>query len=360
MHLSSANLAHYLIERGLVGAQEVVDGRLTIVDASRRNRNFKVIRTGAPGLFIKQMRDMQADAMLTLKREAACYHAARASLALSRIMPSLMRYDEGRHVLVLELLPQAESLLAYHTRQKVFPDEVGRLLGDALGVYHTQSAALLEDATLKSLLMRQTPVILTLSRGGHNMLGQFGRIGPAVSALLRQHRDFESLLDALGSEWRFDSLIHGDMKWDNVQVYSGPDGLDFRIVDWEMADFGDSAWDVGAVLQSFLSTWILSMPISNGLPPAAYIGMAAQPIDAMRPVLKAFWRAYANTRSYDNARERLELERCMRFGAARLTWAAIEQRLYVSQLDPAAAALLQVALNILKDPQRAVREILDA
>ena len=49
----------------------------------------------------------------------------------------------------------------------------------------------------------------------------------------------------------------------------------------------------------------------------------------------------------------------MRFGAARLTWSAIEQRLYVSQLDPAATALLQVSFNILKDPPRAVRDFVD-
>ncbi|MGH7212528.1 MAG: hypothetical protein ACREF1_13835, partial [Acetobacteraceae bacterium] len=138
-----------------------------------------------------------------------------------------------------------------------------------------------------------------------------------------------------------------------------PSGLDFRIVDWEMADFGDAGWDVGAVLQSFLAMWILSMPIASGLPPEAYIGMAAQPLEAMRPVLSAFWQAYAATRGFTAEQARRELERCMRFGAARLVWAAIEQRLYAPQLDVAAAALLQVSLNVLQDPPRAVQELLN-
>ena len=359
MHLTAANLAHFLMDRTLIGADEIVGGRVSIVDASRRNRNFKVIRQGAPGLFVKQMRDMQTDAMLTLKREAACYELARDVPALARIMPRLIRYDEARHTLTMELLPDAESLLAYHGRNRGFTAEIGRLLGEGIGVYHTGAGALLENEKLKALLMRQTPVILTLSRGGHAMLGHFGRIGPVVSAILQQHKDFEGLLDALGAEWRFDSLIHGDMKWDNVLVFSTENGLDFRIADWEMADFGDAAWDVGAVLQSFLSTWIMSMPIGSGLPPEGYIGMAAQPLDAMRPVLKAFWESYAKTRGFSQDEERRELVRSMRFGAARLTWAAIEQRLYVSQLDPAATALLQVSLNILKDPERAARDFID-
>jgi hypothetical protein len=104
----------------------------------------------------------------------------------------------------------------------------------------------------------------------------------------------------------------------------------------------------------------MSMPIGSGLPPEGYIGMAAQPLDAMRPVLKTFWESYAKTRGFSQEEKRRELIRSMRFGAARLTWAAIEQRLYVSQLDPAATALLQVSLNILKDPERAARDFIDA
>src|SRR4029450_8013632 len=249
--------------------------------------------------FVKQMRDMQGDAMLTLKREAACYELARDNPALSRLMPRLLRYEESRHMLVLELLPDAESLLNYHTRHKGFPIEIGRMLGEGLGIYQMHAGAMLEDERLKTLLIRQIPVILTLARGGHAMLARFGRIGPAFSALIQQHKDFEELLEALGAEWRFDSLIHGDMKWDNILVFKASETVDFRIIDWEMADFGDAAWDVGAVLQSFLSVWIMSMPMASGLPPEGYIGMAAQPLEAMRPVLKSFWEAYATTRGFD-------------------------------------------------------------
>jgi hypothetical protein len=110
------------------------------------------------------------------------------------------------------------------------------------------------------------------------------------------------------------------MKWDKVLLFQTPDGgLDFRIVDWEMADLCDADWDVGAVLQSFLAVWILSMPIASGLPPEHYVGMAAQPIEPMRPVLRAFWEAYASTfPALASPRERAKAGSSMRFGAARL------------------------------------------
>ena len=126
MHLTSANLAHFLMGRGMLGGDVVVGGGVTVVDASRRNRNFKVLCNGAPGLFVKQMRDMQNDAMLTLKREATCYELAAEHPALSRLMPHLVRYEASRHVLVIELLPESESLHSYYMRHKSFPVDLSK------------------------------------------------------------------------------------------------------------------------------------------------------------------------------------------------------------------------------------------
>jgi Phosphotransferase enzyme family len=359
MHLTVANVAQFLIDRGLLDPAGVVAGDLVVLDASRRNRNFKIV-TGAGGLFVKQMREMQADAMLTLRREAVCYELARTDPALGRLMPRLVAYDAQRCVLVVELVAGAESLAEQQQRGGAFPPALGAALGAAIGSYHSRAGAIAESEAIAPLFARQVPVVLTLGRGGHAMLGQLGQIGPALSAVIQGQPEFQCLLDALGAEWRQDSLIHGDMKWDNVLVFPGAGPTpDFRIIDWEMADMGDAAWDVGAVLQSFLSAWILSMPIASGLAPDRYVALASRPLEAMRPVMGAFWRAYADTRAFGAAEERRQITRCLRFGAARLVWSAIEQRLYAPALDPAATALLQVSFNILQNPARAVAELLD-
>jgi hypothetical protein len=361
MYLNVANVAYFLIWHGLLSPTEVVASDLVVLDASRRNRNFKIIRSGGPGLFVKQMREGQPDAMTTLRREAACYERARDDPALSRLLPRLITYDPARHLLIVELLSEAESLADRHARERTFPVEFGRMLGEGLGLYHAQAPGIVDNEVMRSLFARQIPVVLNWRDGGHAALGQYGGVGPALSAIVQQHPEFQTLLDAIGAEWRFDNLIHGDMKWDNVLVFPGPGGdLDFRIVDWEMADLGDADWDVGAILQSFLTVWVLSMPIASGLPPERYVAMAAQPIEQMRPVLQAFWKAYAATRGFAEAARTGALERSMRFGAARLVWAVFEQRLYTTQLDPAALALLQVSLNILKNPAQAVVDLLGA
>jgi hypothetical protein len=211
-------------------------------------------------------------------------------------MPRLIAYDPGRHLLIVELLPDAESLAERHARERTLPAQIGRMLGEALGIYHARAGSFAENESTHSLFARHVPVVLAWQRGGHAALGQHGGVGQEISSIVRRNPEFETSLDAIGADWRFDSLIHGDMKWDNVLVFPTPSGgLDFRIVDWEMADIGDADWDVGAILQSFLMVWIQSMPISSGLPPERYVARWPQsrssPCDrCCKPSGRPMWR----------------------------------------------------------------------
>ncbi len=51
MVLNSSNIVHYLLERGLVTGQQIVDGDYMVVEAPRRNRNFKIVKRDQTGLF---------------------------------------------------------------------------------------------------------------------------------------------------------------------------------------------------------------------------------------------------------------------------------------------------------------------
>jgi hypothetical protein len=42
MTLTAPTLVHYLLGRGLLTRRSIVDGDLTVIDVSRRNRNFKL------------------------------------------------------------------------------------------------------------------------------------------------------------------------------------------------------------------------------------------------------------------------------------------------------------------------------
>ena len=176
------------------------------------------MRQGATGLFVKQMRDHADRRHAHPEARGACYEVAATFPKSRRIMPRLIRYDEARHTLVLELLPEAESLLAYHRHHKAFRSRSAQVWARRSALYHGRQARCREPR-LKASAAPDTGDP-TLGRGGHDILGRSAYRADSFGAA-PQHKDFEGLLDALGAEWRFDSLIHGDMKWDNVLVFPG-------------------------------------------------------------------------------------------------------------------------------------------
>ena len=68
--LTPYTLAPYLQARGLIDQRSVVDGRLQIVDASRRNYNFKVV-CGDRAYMVKQ--GVGPGRAATIRNEAAVY-----------------------------------------------------------------------------------------------------------------------------------------------------------------------------------------------------------------------------------------------------------------------------------------------
>ena len=52
--LDQSEVATYLLRRGLISEACIVDGDFQVVDASRRNRNFKAISKAGPSYMLKQ------------------------------------------------------------------------------------------------------------------------------------------------------------------------------------------------------------------------------------------------------------------------------------------------------------------
>src|SRR5262245_32461977 len=113
MFLTSYNLADYLVASGLIAKRALVAGDFALVEAGRRNRNFKILRRDEAGLFVKQIKTPTAEAIATLQREAIFYRTVATNPAyrgLQLCTPRFVRYDERRHTLLVQLLSNAESL----------------------------------------------------------------------------------------------------------------------------------------------------------------------------------------------------------------------------------------------------------
>ncbi|MCB9152266.1 MAG: aminoglycoside phosphotransferase family protein [Caldilineaceae bacterium] len=359
MILTAENILFYLLERGLVTMHSVVDGDLVVVESSSRNRNFKVIRRKQPGYFVKQVQQWDQASIDLVRREADCYqlvHQEAEFDALAALMPAFHGYDAASNTLVVGLLPDGENLSEYHRRLDVYPVDVAKMLGQALGALH---APLDQDShpIQQRGLPGTVPWILSAhqlnQQPAHNAQGA----NQQVLSIIHKYTQFHPLLDQLRQQWRRETLIHGDVKWDNCLLYRRDEQLRLKLIDWETADWGDPAWDVGAIFQAYLVYWIMTIPIQPDTPPAHFLHLAPQPLEAVQPALITYWQAYQQQRGLASAAAQELLTRSAQYGAARMLQTAYEYMVYAPQISGNALCMLQVSLNILSQPEAAVHEL---
>ena len=352
--LGQADVVPYLVDTGLIERSAVVHGRLKVTDASRRNLVHAVTSDGLPTYVVKQPR--QAGDPGVAREAAVLRHlgALGGEHGLRDVLPVLVAYDERRELLVLEGPPGGQDLREHHARGR-FSMLPARAAGQALALLHLLPAdavgvrpAGLDPAWPLSWHRPRVQHLFELSAGG-----------VALLRLVQGSRDLCDALDDLRETWRPQSVIHGDVRWENCVAVPAPAArrrTRVLMVDWEMAGPGDPCLDVGAFLAEYLAAWVNSIPIVDSRDPARMLRHALSPLNRMQPALARFWAAYVTT-SREHARER-SLTRVVRFAAVRLLHAAVEQARDAGELRARTVCVLQLGLNLLRRPDEAAAHVL--
>jgi hypothetical protein len=232
-------------------------------------------------------------------------------------------------------------------------------MGTELGTYHSETGRELGNRTDVDFLPRQPPWILSIHRHPESAARFLSGGNAQLVSLVQQSPDFQRHIDELRDEWQQDSLIHGDIKFTNCIVFTQTDGtLGFRIVDWELADYGDAAWDVGGVFQAYLDFWIESMPTHLEGRPDQIAARAKYPVESMQPAIREFWNTYVAKRGLVAAEASRHLERCLRYAASRMIQSAFESMTTAPQFHRYGVTMMQVSLNVLQNPREACRDLL--
>ena len=158
--------------------------------------------------------------------------------------------------------------------------------------------------------------------------------------------------------WRPETLIHGDIKSDNILVAAPLDGGESEaqwlwIVDWELVQIGDPAWDLGSALHDYLILWTSSMPLRPDRSVAEMINQARYPLSVLRPAIRALWQGYRAAAGLDVPGNKSGADalfrRAVAFSAARLFMAALELAHEQEELPVQSVLLIQLGVNILAD-----------
>jgi hypothetical protein len=360
--LTQRAVVPYLLQRKWISAQSVVESDLAVVDASRRNLNFQVISERGPCYLLKQ--GVGPDGVETVAREAAIYERLQSSIEsreLDRYLPRFISYDPKEQILIIELIRDAQALREYHDRRGRFLPAIAESIGTALSTLHRLNRVDIERGEDGDRFKLRPPWIISIHRPNLAMIEEVSGANIHAIRIIQQFPEFRELLEGLRREWVNQALIHFDIKWDNCLIVarrSGRQSADLKIIDWELAGFGDPCWDVGSAFNDYLSYWLRSIPITGETPPERFLELARYPLRKMQPAIRAFWESYARRMELDAATSSEWLLRAVKYAAARLVQTVYEGLHYSNKLTGNAVCSLQLSLNILRRPQEAVVQLL--
>jgi Ser/Thr protein kinase RdoA (MazF antagonist) len=303
----------------------------------------------------------------TLAQEAAFHRACRSHPDLAPFLeavPLLIDFDETQPVLMFDRIADAvglASLLEAEGRRDV-ATEAAFALGSRLGTLHRRSRSIPgERDGPAAWLLREPPWVLSLQHPGIAWLAELTPANADTLRILRSDGTFAERFEQLSACWRTECVIHGDVRLDNILVQSDDSGsaggLKVWIVDWEMVQVGDPAWDVAGALQDFLVNWVSTMPMEGGLSAEERAARARWPIASLRRVTRAVWSGYRRGAGLEPAEAGELLSRAVVFSAARLIQSAYEAAVGADRLPGQSVILLQLAANVLAEPERALVQL---
>lgn len=359
------SLADTLLQHGLLTEQALAEGDVMVAVSKSRHQLFSVLSRRSDSYFVKRAEAVEMDAFETLGREALLYQmiATEPELTpLAGFIPRFVKYDRGSNIFVLGYLDKAINLQRFALTQAGMIEPVIARLGAAVAAMHRIRPRHRKDpASGKPLFPCKPQWILqahaTMSPN-HQMLTNGNR---QLLDILRGPMGLAAELDRLHREWKTDTFIHTDLKLENCLICETPGepaAPKLYLIDWEMADYGDAAWDVASIFQSLLLLWIESIPSGSGRPLEEVSAQAKVPIGQVQATIRAFWHSYADAMELKPAPRDRALHRATRFLGARLVQRAYERMARSSNIDAHSFLILQVATNVMKNTENAIVELL--
>jgi aminoglycoside phosphotransferase (APT) family kinase protein len=298
------DIVAYLSASGLLDGAAVIGGALDVSALTGRNLNL-IVRQGASALLLKQPVWLD-DNVNAIRAEMDFYTKIlpRLPLDVRAQVPNLVRADRSADVIVIAFIDRAVPLAQLFAtgmndaRAMQAIHQLGRFLGAVHNLDLQDQAE--GDDSLKDL-SREPPWAFRVHRPTPK---EFALISPGAYECIKHIQQNDRLcavLDEGCRTWSPRTLIHGDIRSENVlSVQPGAaDGnppSSICVVDWELVQIGDPAWDIAGFVQILLQHWLSLW--TPGTPMAAFDDAAIRSSPFMiglRNTVRVFLRAYHET-----------------------------------------------------------------
>lgn len=362
MFLTEVRIAcESLIQNRLVTCSNANAEQLYVTPRGGRNRNTKVHDFAGAAYHVKQPLIRSDQSTRLLLREIDLYSLAQGNsiAALSRLLPRLVHVDREQLFLVIEDLPGARTLWECFllTGGPSGSIRLIRSLGEALAKVHL--ALQCAPRAWQTSLLRELPWVFNIHKPEPGLLSVLSPANLRLIHALQSEPKLAEQLDHLGDQWQLNTPIHSDLKSDNILVLPtnpdlASDGVQIRIIDWELLQFGDAAWDIAGVLQDLVFFWINSMSSPTAADIKALVSSAQYPWTDVQAAMSSFWEGYKNAAGIDGSAGNHLLLRAVSFSAVRMIQSAYELAFTLPALPFESILLLQLAANVLTNTEMAL------
>jgi aminoglycoside phosphotransferase (APT) family kinase protein len=367
MLVSYEAIVDYLLTQELIVPDNIVSNELIVADASRRNCNVFISREAGPSYFLKQeTRDrVGADKKVgSIAYEAEIYRLLQSIQGNETFLPYLPRcygYDAQQRILILEGIPGSISLAEYQYRHGRAYVQLGANLGKALATLHKITTVNRERFAQLPGIPTNPPWVFFFDQPHYWIYINSSAANLEFVRILQHSTELCNCLVGLRHEWQPESLIHGDLKWDNCLLNLGPASRPapgIQMVDWELAQIGDPSWDVGAIFSGYLAFWLSSIPISGEATPDQFLELARFPLRKIQPAIRAFWNAYIAELEIAIHETADRIMRATQYAGLRMVQTAYERLQNEASITPLDIYAIQLCENIVLRPMEAAVHLL--
>ncbi len=240
-----------LVSAGVITSAEAVLGDVLLVPVGRSHPVFRMDIDGAPRAAVKLFGPSRGETDGDCERERAVLALAGVVPELAAVIPEsiphsgpdtlvITRWVDGTPAWEGDSLTGGRATSAAGDLVDLVPHVMPRLVA-----LHKATARHARERGLVSALKGPIPWGLRLFDGdAPSELWHHTAIAPLLASAAQRPVLVQGLRRARGA-WRELSLVHGDLKHDNLLLAPGGE---VWIVDWEMARLGDPAWDLAGLM----------------------------------------------------------------------------------------------------------------
>ncbi len=374
--LDTDNVFEYLANLNYCNIAAKDTSKVTIIPA--KNFNLLIALANGTHLLVKQelhnhQGETKAEFWLSWRIQLLAQEFSNFSGKISRFLPNLLHFDPDNSILIVEYLNNYHDLYHYYTKHNQFPIEIARSIGQLLASVHSQTFQQLEYQQFLDQKLAATVVSKKIEKFNPaiDIIDRLSRITPYIFQVMpvdclqffRLYQRFPSLSQAifdLGNGISPSCLVHNDLKINNILLdlkWQSPTSQIIKLIDWERADWGDPAFDLGCLLGSYLEIWLDGLVISSTLSVNESLQLATTPLELLQPSLFTMVQSYlAGFPSILSARPDY-LDRVIQFAGLaliqRIEITIDEDRIFGNR----GIIMLQVAKQLLCTPQAAIKTI---